>query len=113
MNSVICVLLLLIFILNLGQAIYLTKKFKGIEGQMRRFNKTQINTPSNSLTENKIPIRKLIKSLPKKMEYVKFLDTMCHSAVTGDMSTQKLLKLAKANGIMIWERMDSGKVKVY
>lgn len=35
MNSVIYGLLLLIFILNLGQAIYLTKKFEGIEGQLR------------------------------------------------------------------------------
>lgn len=35
MNSVICVLLLVIFILNLGQAIYLTKKFECIEGQLR------------------------------------------------------------------------------
>lgn len=69
----------------------------------------------NYVKENakKKPVSKVIKELPKKMEYGKFLNTMCFQADTGVLSSKNLIDMAKENGILLWERMDSGKVKVY
>lgn len=58
MNSVIYVLLLLIFILGIGQAIYLTKRFKSIEGQIKGF-KNALEVLDKDTWENYMSIGKL------------------------------------------------------
>lgn len=68
----------------------------------------------NFVKENarKKPVSKVIKELPKKIEYGNFLSVISKSD-TGEKSTLDVIDLAKKKGITIWERMDSGKVKVY